>query len=84
MTCAMKRANKRAAAGGGQHVRCTIIPVHNANTILAEALINMWQDLTPEDAIARLERKDVLVTNQGDKDVQLPKVMQGCSLEGDI
>ena len=68
-------SSARSAAWGGV-ARCTIMPIHNANTVLAEALINMWQDLTVEAAIARLERKDVLVTNQGDKDVQLGKLRE--------
>ena len=34
----------------------------------------MWADKTPEEAYGILKQPDVTVTNQSDKDAQLPKI----------
>lgn len=55
--------------------RCTVVPIMNANSILVSALRAMWANKTPEDAFEILKQGDVTVTNQSDKEQQLPKIM---------
>ena len=50
--------------------------IHNAPQEFSTALRNMWGDKTAEQAYAILEKPDVKVTNQKDKDVQLPKLQK--------
>ena len=40
-----------------------------------EALVEEWSDCTPEQAHGKLSQPDVAVTNQSDKDNQLPKLL---------
>ena len=54
--------------------RCEVVPIVNANSIMAESLFAMWASKTPDEARAVLEKDDVTVTNQGDKVTQLGKL----------
>ena len=54
--------------------RCVIEPIYNANEKDVERLRGMWASKTPEEAHGILAQPDVTVTNQGDKDMQLPKI----------
>ena len=55
--------------------RDTIVCIHNADSEFdPPKLRKMWGDKTAEQAYAILEKPDVKVTNQKDKDVQLPKL----------
>ena len=57
--------------------RCTIKCVHNASQQFEGGkLLNMWGSKTPSEAYATLSKPDVNVTNQSDKDTQLPKMLQ--------
>ena len=57
--------------------RDTIICIHNADSEFdAPKLRKMWGDKTVDEAHAVLARPDVKVTNQKDKDVQLPKLQR--------
>ena len=46
----------------------------NAPAAFSEALIGMWAKKTASEAHDILVKPDVKVTNQSDKDVQLPKL----------
>ena len=52
--------------------RCIIECIHNANEYTKLALIEMWSEKTPEEAYNMLKKDDVSVTNQKDKELQLP------------
>ena len=54
--------------------RCTITLIHHAPQSMARALVEDWGDKTAHEAHEVLKRPDVKVTNQKDKDVQLPKL----------
>ena len=54
--------------------RCTIACIHNAPGSFSEALVGMWGQKTAEEAHDILVKPDVRVTNQKDKEVQLPKL----------
>uniref|UniRef100_A0A6T8Z4W3 Heterokaryon incompatibility domain-containing protein n=1 Tax=Haptolina ericina TaxID=156174 RepID=A0A6T8Z4W3_9EUKA len=54
--------------------RCFIECIHNANEYTKLGLIEMWSNKTPEEAYNILSRDDVSVTNQKDKEAQLPKI----------
>lgn len=56
--------------------RCECIAIHNATLDLGDFLRRMWQSRTPKEAHDVLSRDDVTVTNQADKDQQLPKLLQ--------
>ena len=56
--------------------RCTIVPIHNAPKALTVALVDEWGDKTAQQAYDVLKGADVKVTNQKDKDVQLPKLLK--------
>ena len=56
--------------------RCKVTCIHNAPEAFGEALFIMWGDTTAEQAHAVLSKPDVTVTNQSDKDAQLPKLMK--------
>ena len=56
--------------------RCTIVPIYNANTVIAGYLRTMWANKTPNEAYDILKQEDVTVTNQSDKDNQLPKIQK--------
>ena len=55
--------------------RHTIVPIVNANSSIAKALVEMWAEKTPEEAHIILSKPDVTVTNQSDKDEQLAKLL---------
>jgi len=54
--------------------RCIIIPIHNASTATRQELLSLWAQRTPEEAKEVLSSPDVIVTNQSDKENQLPKL----------
>jgi hypothetical protein len=57
--------------------RCTIACIHQAANIgLEDSLIRTWAAKSPSEAYTLLKSPDVIVTNQGDKDTQLPKILQ--------
>ena len=55
--------------------RCEITPIYNTNQNMAEALTEIWATKTPAQAFVTLAKPDVTVTNQSDKDGQLPKIL---------
>ena len=55
-------------------MRCTVVPIHNANSSLSDALEMLWARKTPSDALSILSKPDVRVTNLSDKQMQLPKI----------
>ena len=55
--------------------RCTIELVHGANEELGQSLLSTWANKTPEEAHEHLSKPDVLVTNESDKEKQLPKIL---------
>ena len=57
--------------------RCTIRCIHNAlvhEKVFSDVLIAMWASKTASEAYEILVKPDVKVTNQRDKDIQLPKL----------
>ena len=52
------------------------MPIYNANTVIAGYLRTMWANKTPIEAYDILKQEDVTVTNQSDKDNQLPKIQK--------
>ena len=56
--------------------RCTIVPILGANSSLVECVLAMWGQRSPEEAHGLLAKADVTVTNQKDKDRQLPKILR--------
>ena len=46
------------------------------DSIIADYLRLMWANKTPEEAYDILSKPDVTVTNQSDKDGQLPKIQK--------
>ena len=76
--CTVKGIEPRRLDGDD---RPTIEPIHNANSTFVQALENLWHHITPSDAHAVLSKPDVRVTNESDKELQLPKIMQ---LAGDV
>ena len=54
--------------------RCTIRCLYNAPAAMAQQLVDMWGAMTAEGAYTILSQPDVVVTNQSDKDAQLPKI----------
>jgi len=56
--------------------RCTIIPILGANSSLVESLTLMWGSRDPHEAHTLLSKEDVIVTNQSDKEAQLPKILE--------
>ena len=52
------------------------MPIYNANTVIAGYLRTMWANKTPNEAYDILKQEDVTVTNQSDKDNQLPKIQK--------
>lgn len=54
--------------------RCTMKCIHNASEGSEDVkLVDMWAKATPQQAQQILSMPDVVVTNQGDKDMQLAK-----------
>lgn len=56
--------------------RCTLQPILNANSLLAESLRTMWAKKSPAEAHELLSKPDVTVTNQSDKYTQLGKLLR--------
>ena len=65
---------------GRRHSRCSIVLVHDAPSKTHDALIEEWAACNAHEAHRKLSSPDVSVTNQSDKDVQLPKILQLDSL----
>ena len=64
-------------AVGTKNERHHIICIQNAAsqaTLYTKALVDNWADQTPQQAHAFLSKPDVTVTNQSDKEAQLPKI----------
>ena len=59
-----------------QSQRAHMKPIHGATDKLASSLLSLWRTKSPEDAHSVLSRADVRVTNQGDKDIHLPKILE--------
>lgn len=64
------------ATASQQKRRYTIIPLHNASAKLSETLVDMWAGKSAQEAHDILAQPDVLVTNQSDKERQLPKILK--------
>ena len=56
--------------------RCVIKCIHNAPSSFEGMIIDMWAGRTANEAHDILAKPDVTVTNQTDKDVQLPKLLK--------
>jgi hypothetical protein len=56
--------------------RCAIKCIHNAPVAFEDALTAEWGSKTTDEAYAVLKQPDVKVTNQSDKDIQLPKLKE--------
>ena len=56
--------------------RCTIACIHNADENDKKKLEDTWATKTPEEAHAVLSKPDIHVTNQSDKEAQLPKLLK--------
>lgn len=56
--------------------RFTIETILNGNSITVHLLRQLWEHKTPEEALKILAQSDVTVTNQSDKDKQLPKLQK--------
>ena len=52
-----------------------IICVHNAPLKLRDSLWQEWARCDARTAFEKLSQPDVVVTNQSDKDMQLPKIL---------
>ena len=55
--------------------RMTVVCVHNATNDFRTFLMSMWQGKSCEEAHDIVKRPDVVVTNQSDKETQLPKLL---------
>ena len=56
--------------------RYTIVPLHNASAKVSETLVDMWAGKSAQEAHDILAQPDVLVTNNSDKERQLPKILK--------
>ncbi len=56
--------------------RAAVELLHNATPKTAEMLAEMLQEKSPAEITEMLRKNDVQVTNQKDKHVQLPKILQ--------
>ena len=56
--------------------RFTVKPLHNANDMLSDFLVKMWAGKSAQEAHDILAKPDVDVTNQKDKEQQLPKILK--------
>ena len=64
------------ATASEEKQRYTIVPLHNASAKVSETLIDMWAGKSAQEAHDILAQPDVLVTNQSDKERQLPKILK--------
>ena len=65
------------SAVGTRNTRHHIVAIQNAaaqSELYTKALVDNWAEKTPEQAFEFLSKPDVTVTNQSDKDGQLPKI----------
>jgi hypothetical protein len=66
------------SAVGTKHARYHIVCIQNAAAqadAFAKVLTDQWATKTPQEAFDFLSKPDVTVTNQSDKEGQLPKIM---------
>ena len=67
------------SAVGTPNARHHIIPIQNAAAqadMFRKMLVDQWANTTPLEAFEFLSKPDVTVTNQSDKDMQLPKILK--------
>ena len=62
-------------AATSDSTRTEIVPIYNGTEDACDLLRKTWANQTPEKAHDILAMPDVTVTNQGDKDMQLPKIL---------
>ena len=62
------------SAVGTKKARYHIVCIHNATELYTKALTDQWANKTPQQAFDILSKPDVTVTNQKDKEKQLPKI----------
>ena len=72
----MQRISHKGLEGAGRknQKRCIIELLHNAKKKDEDRLRDYWENLSPEEARKSLAMRDVAVTNQKDKAVQLPLI----------
>ena len=58
----------------GELTRCFCQPIHNADKLLSDYLLQMWSEKTPTEVKEILSREDIEVTNKSDKDSQIKKL----------
>ena len=56
--------------------RLKIKLLHGATPSVKTVLLEMWQEVTPEEAVQKLAGNDIVVTNKSDKDQQLSKLLE--------
>ena len=64
---------------GTKNTRHNIVCIQNAaeqSDVFTKMLVDQWAKRTPQEAFEFLSKPDVTVTNQSDKDMQLPKVLE--------
>ena len=67
------------SAVGTSNQRHHIVCIQNAKAqaeLYTKVLVDGWTDKTPQEVHGILSKPDVTVTNQADKDGQLPKIMR--------
>ena len=73
---AMHEPSKEAGlATVSKNTRYTIVPLHNAGSSMVSALVDMWAGKNAQEAHDILAQPDVQVTNQSDKERQLPQIL---------
>jgi len=65
-----------SARSSSRTQRCSIVTMHGAPEALIESLVEEWSNCTAAKAFEKLSSADVAVTNQSDKDTQLPKIIE--------
>ena len=58
--------------------RFTIVPLHSARDSEAKRLVEMWSGTSAQAAHDQLSLPDVMVTNESDKTLHLPKIQKLC------
>ena len=64
--------------------RCTVRNIHNAPIAFKDELIKMWAEKSYLEAYDVLSDADVTVTNESDKEMQLPKILSINKLVKDV
>ena len=64
------------ATASEENQQYAIVPLNNANEKVSETLIDTWAEKSAQEAHDILAQPDVLVTNQSDKERQLPKILK--------